>query len=74
MDPLVVAPAALVFNWGKELARFAPELKVSLITRSQSERQAKLQTYSDFDVLVTSYDLLKIGWSLSLYLIVAKKV
>lgn len=74
MDPLVVAPAALVFNWGEELARFAPELKVSLITRSQSERQAKLQTYSDFDVLVTSYDLLKIGWSLSLYLIVAKKV
>ena len=74
MDPLVVAHAALVFNWGEELARFAPELKVSLITGSQSERQAKLQTYSDFDVLVTSYDLLKIGWSLSLYLIVAKKV
>ena len=56
---LVVAPAALVFNWGEELARFAPQLKVSLIAGSQSERQAKLQTYSDFDVLVTSYDLLK---------------
>ena len=56
---LVVAPAALVFNWGEELARFAPQLKVSLIAGSQSECQAKLQTYSDFDVLVTSYDLLK---------------
>ena len=56
---LVVAPAALVFNWGEELARFAPQLKVSLIAGSQSERQAKLQTYTDFDVLVTSYDLLK---------------
>ena len=56
---LVVAPAALVFNWGEELARFAPELKVSLITGSQFERQMKLQAYTDSDVLVTSYDLLK---------------
>ena len=56
---LVVAPAALVFNWGEELARFAPELKTSLITGSQAERQVKLQSYKDFDVLVTSYDLLK---------------
>ena len=56
---LVVAPAALVFNWGEELARFAPELKASLITGSQAERQMKLQSYKDFDVLVTSYDLLK---------------
>ena len=24
---LVVAPAALVFNWGEELARFAPQLE-----------------------------------------------
>ena len=52
---LVVAPAALVFNWGEELARFAPQLKVSLIAGNQSERQAKLQTYSDFDVLVDVY-------------------
>ena len=35
---LVVAPAALVFNWGEELARFAPQLKVSLIAGSQSEQ------------------------------------
>ena len=56
---LVVAPAALVFNWGEELARFAPALTVSLIAGSQAERQKKLQEYQNFDVLVTSYDLLK---------------
>ena len=55
-----MAPAALVFNWGEELARFAPQLKVSLIAGSQSERQGEAsRRYSDFDVLVTSYDLLK---------------
>ena len=56
---LVVAPAALVFNWGEELERFAPELKVSLITGTQAERQRKLADYQEADVLVTSYDLLK---------------
>ena len=56
---LVVAPAALVFNWGEELARFAPALTVSLIAESQADRQKKLQEYQNFDVLVTSYDLLK---------------
>lgn len=56
---LVVAPAALVFNWGEELTRFAPELKVSLITGTQAERQKKLSDYREADVLVTSYDLLK---------------
>lgn len=56
---LVVAPAALVFNWGEELKRFAPELTVSLITGTQAERQKKLADYQEADVLVTSYDLLK---------------
>lgn len=56
---LVVTPAALVFNWGEELERFAPELKVSLITGTQGERQRRLADYQAADVLVTSYDLLK---------------
>ncbi len=48
-----------MFNWGEELERFAPELKTSLITGTQEERQEKIEAYQDFDVLVTSYDLLK---------------
>ena len=56
---LVVAPASLVFNWGEEFARFAPELKVSLITGTQEERRRKIENWQDADVLVTSYDLLK---------------
>lgn len=56
---LVVAPASLVFNWGEEFARFAPELKVSLITGTQQERQEKIGALAEADVLVTSYDLLK---------------
>lgn len=56
---LIVTPASLVFNWGEEFARFAPQLQVSLITGTQEERQAKIAAWEEPDVLVTSYDLLK---------------
>lgn len=56
---LVVAPASLVFNWGEEFDRFGPELKVQLITGDQQERQRKIENYADYDVSVTSYDLLR---------------
>lgn len=56
---LIVAPASLVFNWGEEFQKFAPELKISLVTGTQEERQKKIKDYETFDVLVTSYDLLK---------------
>ncbi len=36
---LIVAPAALVYNWGEELQRFAPDLVVSLVTGTQGERR-----------------------------------
>ncbi len=56
---LVVAPASLVFNWGEEFQRFAPELEVCLIAGTREERKQKIEQYQGFDVLVTSYDLLK---------------
>ena len=56
---LIVTTASLVFNWGEELRRFAPELKAELITGTQEERKQKLKQFGKADVFVTSYDLLK---------------
>ncbi|MCD8132479.1 MAG: SNF2 helicase associated domain-containing protein [Clostridiales bacterium] len=56
---LVVAPASLVFNWGEEFARFAPDLRILAVAGTQESRQEKIASYRDYDVLVTSYDLLK---------------
>lgn len=56
---LIVCPASLVYNWGEEFAKFAPELKVTLIVGNQQERAKLIQNYKECDVLVTSYDLLK---------------
>ena len=48
-----------MFNWGEEFARFAPELKVTLVTGGQDARKELLEEWKDSDVLVTSYDLLR---------------
>ncbi len=56
---LIVTPASLVYNWGEEFRRFAPQLNVCLITGTQKERLTKLKNNSAYDVLITSYDLLK---------------
>ena len=56
---LIVSPASLVYNWQEELSRFAPQLNVCMVTGTQKERSEKLKHYGDYDVLVTSYDLLK---------------
>lgn len=56
---LIVTPASLVYNWGEELNHFAPELSCCFITGDQAERAKKLEEYGNYDVIVTSYDLLK---------------
>lgn len=56
---LVVAPASLVYNWQEEFSRFAPELSVCPVVGTQKERREKIHAYQKWDVLVTSYDLLK---------------
>jgi len=56
---LVVCPASLVYNWEAELHRFAPSLKVCLMTGTASERSGLLAHYREYNVVVTSYDLLR---------------
>ena len=56
---LVVTPASLVYNWCEEIHRFAPKLQAVPVSGTQTERQLILEKPGDYDILVTSYDLLK---------------
>lgn len=72
---LIVCPASLVYNWLAEIERFAPELRAQAVTGSKRERARIRNAALDgqgarsdghapvdqpIDVLVTSYDLLRI--------------
>lgn len=56
---LIVCPASLVYNWENEIHTFAPELSVQTVAGNAAEREEVLLHAREYDVLVTSYDLLK---------------
>lgn len=56
---LVVCPTSLVLNWVDEIARFAPMLKTLAVLGSAAQRAELAQTIPQYDVIVTSYELLK---------------
>lgn len=67
---LVVAPATIIENWRREIAQFAPSLKVRI--HAGPTRAGIAQRLTPFDVVVTSFDtvirdellLASIGWNI----------
>jgi len=56
---LIVTPASLVYNWMEEFRKFSPTLLAAPVAGSQKEREEIIASMEKYDVLVTSYDLLK---------------
>ena len=56
---LIVCPASLVYNWQEELQRFAPELKTVPVAGTAAVRKDIIEDWQSWDVMITSYDLLK---------------
>ncbi len=59
LPSLVVCPTSLVLNWESEIKRFAPELSVLPIIGSAEQRAALIERIPQYDVVITSYDILK---------------
>ncbi len=56
---LVVSPSSLALNWLNEAKKFAPELKVKVVRGNHSERKRIISEIDNYDLIITSYDLLK---------------
>ncbi|KEK24631.1 DEAD/DEAH box helicase [Bacillus gaemokensis] len=56
---LVVSPSSLVYNWLSELKKFAPSLRATIVDGNQVERRKILKDVTKFDVIITSYPLLR---------------
>ncbi|KAB8132148.1 serine/threonine protein phosphatase [Gracilibacillus oryzae] len=56
---LVVAPASLLYNWKKEVEKFAPSLTCEVIAGSKEQRKFTVNNKQDTNVLITSYPTLR---------------
>lgn len=56
---LVIAPSSLTLNWKNEAKKFAKDLKVLVIRGNLQERKQLINTIHNYDLVITSYDLLK---------------
>ena len=56
---LVVSPSSLTLNWENEAKKFAENLKVLVIRGTLSERKKQISKIVEYDLVITSYDLLK---------------
>ena len=58
-NSIIVCPTTLVLNWHNEIKKFAPNLKTLVVTGTQEERKELIARALDYDVVITSYDLLR---------------
>lgn len=56
---IVVCPSSLTLNWYNEINKFAPSLKAKVISGNAEERKKYIHNLENYDIIITSYDLLK---------------
>lgn len=56
---LVVSPSSLTLNWQNEAKKFAKELKTLVIKGTAEQREKQIEKINQYDLVITSYDLLK---------------
>ncbi len=56
---LVVCPSSLSLNWKEEANKFTPTLKTKVVSGTLEERTKIIKNIENYDIVMTSYDLLK---------------
>lgn len=56
---LIVAPTSLVYNWANEFEKFAPKVNIAAVNGVREEREEILKNIKSYDVIITTYNLLK---------------
>ncbi|MFL0198243.1 SNF2 helicase associated domain-containing protein [Clostridium sp. WILCCON 0269] len=59
LPSLVVCPTSLVYNWESEINKFESGLKCIVVSGSKEAREEQLKGIEEFDVVITSYALIK---------------
>ena len=56
---IVVCPSSLSLNWKNEINKFTPNIKTLVIQGGTEERKKQIQDIEKYNLIITSYDLLK---------------
>ncbi|MEG2381915.1 MAG: SNF2-related protein, partial [Oscillospiraceae bacterium] len=56
---LVISPSSLTLNWQNEARKFTSELETLVIKGDAQERRKQLEQVGKYDLVITSYELLK---------------
>ena len=56
---LVICPSSLCLNWYEEIKKFTPEINAKVVYGNQEERENIIKNMYKYDLVITSYDLLK---------------
>ncbi|WP_138419360.1 DEAD/DEAH box helicase [Aquibacillus sediminis] len=56
---LIVCPSSVTYNWQHEFTKFAPNIKTLIVDGNKSNRRKLQQQWTDVDVVITSYPLLR---------------
>lgn len=56
---IVVSPSSLTLNWQNEVNKFTGELQTLVIRGTLAERKRQIDEIDNYDLVITSYDLLK---------------
>ncbi len=56
---IVICPSSLTLNWQNESQKFTNDLKTLVIRGNAEERKEQINQVDKYDIVITSYDLLK---------------
>ena len=56
---IVICPSSLTLNWQNEAHKFTEKIKTLVIKGTASERRGQIKEIKNYDLVITSYDLLK---------------
>ena len=56
---IVISPSSLTLNWENEIKKFTNKVKTLVIRGNINERKRKIENIENYDLVITSYDLLK---------------
>ncbi|EKQ57275.1 MULTISPECIES: SNF2 helicase associated domain-containing protein [unclassified Clostridium] len=56
---IIIAPTSLIYNWKNEFRKFAPSMKIAISNGARDEREKLIKNYKEYDVIITTYNLLR---------------